>query len=83
MARTQTLVQFTPDLLALLDKVAAEREVSRSALIREAVSEYLEVERRKAIDEAYIEGYTRVPQTEEEILWSENRRREAWADLEW
>lgn len=41
MVRTQTLVQLTDELIALLDKEATRRGVSRSALIREALDAYL------------------------------------------
>ena len=83
MARTQTLVQLTQPLLELLDRVAAERGMSRSLLVREAVAAYLDVDRRKDIDARMVTGYRRVPQSEGEARWAEARRREAWADLEW
>ncbi len=59
MARTQTLVQLSDELIALLDAEATRRGVSRSALIREAVAAYLsdvtdEIERWRL-------GYERIP----------------------
>lgn len=85
MARCQTLVQLNQELLALLDRRSAREGVSRSAVIRHAVAAYLEVDREAEIDRQIIEGYTRMPQTDDDDLdeWSENRRRESWDDLPW
>lgn len=81
MARTETLVQLTKPLLELLDRVAAERGVSRSQVIREAISAYLGEERRADIDRRIVDGYRRHPQTESEARWSDARRRDAWEEL--
>lgn len=83
MARTETLVQLTEPLLELLDRVAAEKGVSRSQLIREAVVAHLGAQRRAEVDRRMAEGYLRLPQSEPEGGWSRARRMEAWADLDW
>jgi predicted transcriptional regulator len=61
MARTQTMVQLTEDLIAELDAEAAERGVSRSAVIREAVEDHLAERRHDAVGEAIADGYRRIP----------------------
>jgi predicted transcriptional regulator len=61
MPRTQTLVQLTDDLVALLDEEAAERGVSRSALIREVLADHLAQRRQVSIAAAIIDGYRRIP----------------------
>ena len=61
MARTQTLVQLTDELLSLLDEEAAERGLSRSALIRQVLAEHLEDRREAELSRRIIEGYTRIP----------------------
>jgi hypothetical protein len=61
MARAQTLVQLTHDLVALLDEEAAERGLSRSALIREVPTEHLDERRQVSVSEAIVDGYRRVP----------------------
>lgn len=61
MARTQTMVQLTDELVRELDVAAERRGVSRSALIREAVEALLQVDREAAIDRAIVAGYTRIP----------------------
>jgi len=61
VARTQTIVQLTDDLVEALDAEAARRGVSRSALIRQAILDYLRAQSAQAVDRAIIEGYRRIP----------------------
>ena len=62
MARTQTMVQLSVDLLADLDREAMRQGVSRSALIRDAVTAFLEQSHDAEVSRAIIEGYRRIPQ---------------------
>lgn len=55
------MVQLTDDLLDLLDREAAKREVSRSALIRDILEEHLRDEREAEISRQIVEGYRRIP----------------------
>jgi hypothetical protein len=71
MGRIQTLVQLTDELVALLDAEAADRGVSRSALIREILAEHVTAHREDLIDRRIVEGYQRVPPA----------RPDAWGDL--
>ncbi len=73
MARTQTLVQLSDSLLALLDQRAVTRGVSRSQLIREAVEAYLADDHEAQISQRIVEGYRRQPQADPEI--------DEWGDL--
>ncbi len=59
MARAQTLVQLTDDLLAALDQRAVATGRSRSDLIREAIEVYLGEDEA---DRLIVEGYRRIPQ---------------------
>lgn len=61
MPRTQTLVQLNDEMLALLDREAARRGLSRSALIRSAVAEYLHDARQAEITRDIVAGYERIP----------------------
>ena len=71
MARAQTLVQLTDDLIARLDGVAASLRRSRSDLIREAIERYLADDPSAAIDASIRDGYTRIPPTEDPAAqWS-------------
>jgi hypothetical protein len=63
MARTQTMVQLTDELVAVLDAEATRRDLSRSALIREAVEHHLDGARRAGVGECIIAGYRRIPVT--------------------
>jgi metal-responsive CopG/Arc/MetJ family transcriptional regulator len=76
MTRTQTLVQLTDKLLRRLDERAAREGRSRSALIRDAIEAYLYDEDKARIDREIIEGYERIPTTDEEMEIAEASARE-------
>lgn len=61
MARTQTMVQLSDELVALLDREAHRRRVSRSALIRDLLEVALTGAREAEIDRRIVEGYTNIP----------------------
>ena len=80
MARTQTLVQFSDDLLQRLDAYRARAGRSRSDVIREAVDRFLAADREAEIDRLIVEGYTRCPPTE---LWGDEAARQMIAAEPW
>lgn len=80
MARTQTLVQLNDDLLAQLDALRARDGRSRSALVREALEQYLAADRDAEIDRLVVEAYTREPATD---IWGEQAARELIAAEPW
>lgn len=55
------MVQLNDELLRDLDQAAATRGVSRSAVIRDAVEQYLESTRRADIGAQIVAGYERIP----------------------
>ncbi|MFU8840483.1 MAG: ribbon-helix-helix protein, CopG family [Nitriliruptoraceae bacterium] len=57
------MVQLTDELLTLLDEEAAERGLSRSALIRTILDDHLDARRRATITGRIIAGYRRLPPT--------------------
>ena len=61
MARTQTLVQFSEDLLERLDRHRERQGRSRSEIVREAVERYLAEDREAEIDRLVVDAYTRCP----------------------
>lgn len=83
MARTQTLVQLNEELLGRLDERAAREGRSRSALIRDAIEEYLFDEEEARIDREIREGYERMPQTDEELSSAYREAREAIREEPW
>ena len=70
MARTQTLVQLSDDLLARLDTRAEREGRSRSALLREAAERYLADDTAAETDRQIIDGYRRFPQDELDDAWA-------------
>jgi metal-responsive CopG/Arc/MetJ family transcriptional regulator len=61
MARTQTLVQLSDELLERLDSYRAREGRSRSEVVREAIERYLEADREAEIDRLLVDAYTRQP----------------------
>lgn len=63
--------------------VASGAYATRAEVVREAVDELLRREEEAAIDRAIVEGYTRIPETAEELDWAdwsteESIREEPW-----
>lgn len=83
VARIQTLVQLTSDLLRRLDERAAREGRSRSALIRDAIEAYLYDEEKARIDREIVEGYERIPTTDEEMEIAEAGVREDIEEDPW
>ena len=81
MARRQTLVQLSDELLAAIDQQAARTGRSRSEIIRTAVERHLRQILQADIDRAIVEGYTRFPQKED--AWAEAAARESIAEEPW
>lgn len=71
MARTQTMVQLSEELVVSLDEAAGRRGLSRSALIRELVTDGLRRASAESAGERIADGYRRIPQA----------RPDAWGDL--
>jgi metal-responsive CopG/Arc/MetJ family transcriptional regulator len=80
MARTQTLVQFSEELLERLDAYRARAGRSRSDVVREAVERYLAADREAEIDRLIVDGYTRQPAAD---LWGEEAARQMIAAEPW
>jgi metal-responsive CopG/Arc/MetJ family transcriptional regulator len=83
VSRTQTLVQLTDELLRRLDERSAREGRSRSALIRDAIEKYLYADTKAKIDREIIEGYERIPETEEEMRWAEASAQEGVEEEPW
>jgi metal-responsive CopG/Arc/MetJ family transcriptional regulator len=80
MARTQTLVQFSEDLLDRLDRYRTREGRSRSEVVREAVERYLAADREAEIDRLLVDGYTRQPAAD---VWGEHAARDMIAAEPW
>jgi metal-responsive CopG/Arc/MetJ family transcriptional regulator len=71
MARKQTLIQLSDELLARLDTQAAREHRSRSEIVREAISAYLTSDPEAAIDARIVQGYTEHPQDAADAAWAD------------
>ena len=61
MARLQTMVQLSDDLVASLDREASRRGTSRSSLIRSVLEDFLSADREAEIGRRIADGYRRLP----------------------
>jgi metal-responsive CopG/Arc/MetJ family transcriptional regulator len=65
---TQLAIRLPDELVRDLDWVVIRLKYdSRTEAMRDALIKLIDQERRRQIDEEYIEAYTRMPQTEEEM----------------
>jgi predicted DNA-binding protein len=80
MARTQTLVQFSDDLLERLDRYRVREGRSRSDVVREAVERYLAADREAEIDQLIVEAYRRQPPDDN---WGDDPARRMIASEPW
>jgi metal-responsive CopG/Arc/MetJ family transcriptional regulator len=62
MVRREVLVQLDDELVARLDRLAAQQRTSRSELLRRGAAAVLEAAELEAADRALREAYRRVPQ---------------------
>ena len=80
MARTQTLVQLTDELLERLDSYRAREGRSRSEVVREAIERYLASDREAEIDRLIVDAYTRQPP---EDLWNDQAAKQMISAEPW
>lgn len=65
-------VRMSPDRVEKVDAlVASGAYATRAEVLRAAVDRLLKAEEEAAIDRAIVEGYTRIPQTEDELRSAE------------
>ena len=81
MARRQSLVQLSDELVALLDHRAARSGRSRSSIIREALERYLASDAEARIDAMIVQAYERLPQGPDH--WANVAARNAIAAEPW
>jgi len=65
-------LRLSEERIRLLDELvrSSERYPTRAAAVRDALDRLLVHEQRRAIDQAIVEGYTRIPPTPEEDAYS-------------
>ena len=81
---TQLVARVDPALLAAIDELVASGEVaSRSEAVRIGLERLVDERRRAAIGRQIVEGYKRIPETEEELAWAEANARRMIAEEPW
>lgn len=84
MATEQIAVRLPEELLVFLDGLVARGVYqSRAAAVRAGVEAILELDRRRLTDQAVVDGYRRVPQTETERQAAISSLRDAILEEPW
>ena len=76
-------VRMSDDRVRAIDELVASGRASRAAVIVEAIDRLVAQLESERIDREIVEGYTRIPQTDEELDWAEwstfeSLREEPW-----
>ncbi len=80
----QLVTRVNDELGAQLAEMVESGEVkSRSDAVRRALETMLDQRRRWLIGEAVVDGYRRIPETEEELRWAERNLRDMTAEEPW
>jgi metal-responsive CopG/Arc/MetJ family transcriptional regulator len=64
---TKVAISLPEDILKTIEKERKARGESRSAFFRQAIEKYLKQEKESKEVDAYIHGYTAIPESTEEI----------------
>jgi Arc/MetJ-type ribon-helix-helix transcriptional regulator len=81
---TQVAAKLPEDLVRQVDEfVAAGAFANRSAAIRQALEALIAGLRRGAIDESFRRGYTRLPESDEELARAHRLAEQAIQDEPW
>jgi len=62
-------VRMSEDRVKAIDELVASGRASRAAVIVEAIDRLVADLERERIDREIVEGYRRVPETDEELAW--------------
>ncbi len=76
-------VRMSDERVAAVDALVASGRASRTAVIVEAIDRLVAELERERIDREIIEGYRRVPETDEELEWAERSTIESIREEPW
>jgi Arc/MetJ-type ribon-helix-helix transcriptional regulator len=77
-------VRMSEDRVRAIDElVASGSHKTRAAVIVEAIDRLVAELERERIDREIVEGYTRIPETDEEIEWAESSTLESIREEPW
>ena len=80
----QIAVRLDDELVAQVDDLVRSGVVtSRSHAVRDGLRALVERQRRRAVGAAIVEGYRRLPQTGDEVAWSDQATAAMIAEEPW
>ena len=80
----QIVARIDDELVAQVDQLVDSGVVaSRSDAVRIGLRSLVDIQRRRAIAAAIVEGYRRRPQTDREVGWSDDITRSMIAEEPW
>jgi len=80
----QFVTRIDDRLAGEVDRLVEDGVVdSRSAAVRLALEQLVDQQRRAAIGREIVEGYERVPQTDEELFWADEATRQMIREEPW
>lgn len=83
-AMQQLVTRVDDDLAAAVDRLVRSGVVaSRSDAVRRGLRELVDRHRRAQVAEQIVAGYTAVPQSEDEVGWSDDATRRMIAEDPW
>ena len=83
MSKMITVRMSDERVRAIDELVASGSHKTRAAVIVEAIDRLVAQFERERIDREIVEGYTRIPQTDEELEWAEWSARESIREEPW
>ena len=69
-------IRMPEDRVRAIDELVASGRASRAAVILEAIDRLVADLERERIDREIVEGYRRIPETDDELEWAE------WSTIE-
>lgn len=84
VASEQIAVRLPRELLSILDELVASGQYdSRASAVRAGIEAIAELERRRAIDRAIVQGYQRIPPTPADEVAALASLRDSIAEEPW
>lgn len=81
---TQLVARVDDSLVDAIDQLVRDGEVaSRSDAVRIALARLVDERRRAATARLIVEGYQRVPETDQELAWAEANTRQLIEEEPW
>lgn len=76
-------VRMSEERVRAIDELVASGRASRAAVIVEAIDRLVAQLESERIDREIVEGYTRIPETAEEIEWAESSTLDSIREERW